>query len=372
MKESTGLKDLTKISLIALLLTTTGCSWLGLEGTTDNYLEAETKPATEIPDGVDNPPFVDLMPIPDVIDSRGLAGQRFELELPEPLSTTFGVDQIVIRKLGEMRWVFLDANPALVWPKVQRFWESRNIMVEMANPTTGEMETVWVVSRDGEADTIYESLTSGNAWTDSRAALQNKFQLRIEPGIRNGSTEVYVTHRQIPLADESPAQVDWTAQSDNDALENKILTELAYFLGETINDTNEVSLLASTLQENRTRLTPDASRPVLSYRLDFDRAWATVGSALEDAQIVVEDLNRTDAVYFVYYEDQTVEDPGFFGRLFGSGETKKVDRVDVHRYQVHLKPVQDEVEVTVYKDTEQLADAVVAERLLKIIREYST
>jgi len=359
--------------VIMLPVLVTGCSWIGLEGTTGEYMEAKTAPETVIPESLDNPPFVDLMPIPEVVDSRGLAGQKFELELPEPLSTSFGIDQIVIRKLGDIRWVFLDTNPALVWPKIQRFWESKNMILEDANPTTGKMETAWMVSLDGEAEKIYESLISGNSWADTRAALQNKFQIRIEPGVRNGSTEVYLTHRAIPLAEESPANVDWTDKSHNDALEGKVLTELAYYLGETINDFNEVSLLATTLQENRTTLTPDSEEPVLSYRLDFERAWATVGSALESANITIEDLNRTDATYYIYYEDGTVDETGFMNRIFsGRKETKKKNRVDVHRYQVRLVAAGSRVEVTVYKGPDNLADALVAERLLKIIREYSS
>ncbi|MBT5702183.1 MAG: outer membrane protein assembly factor BamC, partial [Gammaproteobacteria bacterium] len=53
---------------------------------------------------------------------------------------------------------------------------------------------------------------------------------------------------------------------------------------------------------------------VLKYKLDFDRAWATVGAALEDARISVEDLDRTSAIYYVYYSSRHDPDPGFFSK----------------------------------------------------------
>ena len=90
-------------------------------------LETGTSAPTEIPGSLDKPPFNDQMPIPEVIDYRGLAGKEVELRLPDALSTTFGVEQIVIRRLGESRWVFLDLPTATIWPQVVLFWEENNL-----------------------------------------------------------------------------------------------------------------------------------------------------------------------------------------------------------------------------------------------------
>ena len=108
---------------------------------------------------------------------------------------------------------------------------------------------------------------------------------------------------------------------------------------------------------------------MLIYKLGFDRAWATVGGALENARIDVEDLDRTSHVYFVYYDESVERDPGFFTRLFTSQDKVLEDRF---RYQVHLDTRQNEVLVTVLKDTTTPADALIAERLLRIIKESST
>lgn len=100
-----------QIVAAALTLSVAGCSWLGIGNNQDRYLEARSIEPVEVPERLDKPAFTDLMPIPEVTDSRGLAGKDMDVGLPEALGTAMGVDKIVIKKLGDDRWVFLDAPP---------------------------------------------------------------------------------------------------------------------------------------------------------------------------------------------------------------------------------------------------------------------
>lgn len=347
------------------------CSWLGIEGNEGAYLEAITIPATKIPRNLDQPAFVDLMEIPPINDVRRLRGKELELELPEALSTTFGVEQIVLRKLGNKRWIFLDAEPAGVWNKAKQFWEANNIDLAVVDPGKGLMETGWLVSGEGKVDQVYESLKMGMNQKSSAAGKLNRFRMNLEPGVRNGSTEISLTHVESSLgSSESLTNNDWPQKPDNEELTGKVLSELAYYLGDNINSSSTISLLAGNLSKTRAELVPDASKPVLKYHLDFNRAWSTVGSALKSARIDVEDLNRSSRVYYVYYDDGTVDEPGFLKRLFTSDDKNPAELE--HRYQIHLDDQTDEVHVTVYKDDTTLAEAFIAERLLKVIKEYSS
>ncbi len=166
-------------------------------------------------------------------------------------------------------------------------------------------------------------------------------------------------------------EVEWDSTSDNIELEDEVLTSLAYYLGETINQTQSVSLLAAGIQETRTELIPDDRLPVLKYKLPFNRAWATVGAALEDAKIKVEDLDRTSAIYYVNYDDSRAGGSGLFSGWFSDDDEVKTGKAN--RYLVHVDSTrEDEVQVTVRNGDRTPADALVAERLLKIIKEYST
>jgi outer membrane protein assembly factor BamC len=234
------------------------------------------------------------------------------------------------------------------------------------------METRWIAARSGTSDEIFESLKRGIPSSDPTAVAQHKFRLRIEPGIRTGSTEVYLEEKNLPLGVPVKSEgVKWTGVSDNLDLEGTVLTSLAYYLGEHLNTSQAFSMLASNIGGQRAELIPDRMKPVLKYKLPFDRAWATVGDALESARINVEDLNRDEANYYVYYDDGEKREPGFFGRLF-SGDEQKTAPGMANRYLVHLDSKNDEVQVTILKDSSTLAEASIAEKLLTIIKEYST
>ncbi len=333
-------------------------------------LETGSSTPVVVPPELDSPDFINAMPIPDVEDPRGLADRDYRIDLPEPLSTTFGVEKIVIKRLGDQRWVFLDIPPPAVWPNVLSFWEASNLTIEKADPATGIIESVWLPSGPGEGEGIFQDIKSGS-WLSGKPTQQHKFQLRIEPGVRTGSTEVFLEHRQMSLiGPQRMDNVEWVGESDDDALEAVILTDLAYDLGESIDQAQTISMVAAGLTESRTELVLDRERPVLTYKLDFNRAWATVGDALENARITVEDLDRTGAWYYVYYISDHNPEPGFVARLLK--RNKKLEPGEANRYLLHLEASGEEVHVTVMKDQDTLADALIAERLLKIIKEYST
>jgi outer membrane protein assembly factor BamC len=366
--------------LVCGVLLIGSCGWLGWFGKSDEQLTLEigTSAPTKIPRSLDNPPFNEQMPIPEVIDYRGLAGKEVELGLPDALSTTFGVEQIVIRRLGDSRWVFLDLPTATIWPQVVLFWEENNLPVARLDPRTGTLETEWIIGTSGSPDEIYESLISGSAWSEQSMAQQYKFFVRVEPGVRTSSTELYIEQIERPLDGFDPDEPsDWDGKSDNPELEGRILTSLAYYLGDRVAQGPSVSLLAAGLQESKAFLVAEPDGMVLKFKLGFDRAWATVGAALEDAQISVEDLDRTSAIYYVYYTSRHDPNPGFFSKIFGGGDSgdSKEDANPGHRFTVQLESEGEEVRVTVDVASELAADTdslILKERLLKLIKEYST
>ncbi|MBF3197116.1 outer membrane protein assembly factor BamC, partial [Pseudomonas aeruginosa] len=122
-------------------------------------------------------------------------------------------------------------------------------------------------------------------------------------------------------------------------------------------------------------LSKDGSgNPVLTLQSDFDRSWVSVGRALDNADIRVDDLNRSLGVYYVNIAEgakKPDEDkPGFFSRLFGGGEkTKEEEDAKAQRYQVRLTTVSDAVQVTVDKDINTSAPADVAQNVLEKLQE---
>ena len=367
-----------RVLLVLAVLLLNGCGWLGWFGKSEKqrYLETGSSEPTRVPETLDQPGFVDAMPIPEVVDYRGLAGKEVELRLPDALSTTFGVDQIVIRRLGDDRWVFLDLPVATIWPRMVLFWEEHRLPVALLDPRRGVLETEWIPGAGGSPDEIYESMTSGSAREGQGTAQQYRFRVHVEPGVRSGSTELYVEQAERPFGGPDPGEgPQWDGRSDNPELEGRLLGALAYYLGDRVAEGPSVSLLAAGLQESKATLVAGPDGMVLKYRLDFNRAWATVGNALEDARVTIEDLDRTRAVYYVYYTSRHDPDPGFFSRLFGAGGDGREDQNPGHQFRVQLRTEREEVRVTVdvASETASTTDSLILkERLLKLIKEYST
>ena len=364
---------MARFIILLLVCLVPACGWFGVSEKQKN-LETATSTPVIVPEELDQPVFTDAMPIPEITDFRGLAGQELEIGLPPALSTTFGVEQIVIRRLGDDRWVFLDLPTATVWPRVLLFWEENRLPLAQVEPRDGVLETEWITGAVGNPDEIYESLQAGGDLTTQADAKQYKFRVRVEPGVRNGSTELHMDQKERPLeGDDGP--IDWDAGSDNPELEGKLLTVLAYYLGDQTAEGPSVSLLAAGLQESKATLEADAEGMVLKYKLDFDRAWATVGEALKDAGIDVADLDRTSANYYVNYTFAHDPDSGFFARFFTRDKSGE-ENAAKNRFRVHLQPDGEKVLVTVGRDNEVAVNdtdsAILRERLLKLIKEYST
>lgn len=136
-----------------------------------------------------------------------------------------------------------------------------------------------------------------------------------------------------------------------------------------------VSLLADRSYDapERVMLGRDGSgNPLLTLASDFDRAWSAVGRALQDADVRIDDMNRSLGVYYINLAEgaeKPDEEPGFFARLLGGGKGAEEIEASAERYQVRLTSVAGSVQVSVEKDIDTVAPADVARRLLELIQE---
>ena len=83
----------------------------------------------------------------------------------------------------------------MIWPKIVQYWAANNIRAEVTNPRDGVLESEWVAGDGADAEQIFADITSG----DSNSSKQHKFRLVVEPGIRSGSTEVYLLNAKQPV-----------------------------------------------------------------------------------------------------------------------------------------------------------------------------
>ncbi|WP_248745064.1 outer membrane protein assembly factor BamC [Pseudomonas sp. MWU12-2037] len=364
------MKRLAGLSALALIISSTsGCAWLwGPEGyfrdRGSDYLDSKQTPAMQLPADVSTSKRLDpLLPIPRNVADDTAKGP-FEVPRPLPLQVAASASDYSLQKSGDTRWVMAQHTPAEVWPVALQFFQDNGFRIDAQRPQTGEFTTAWQRSSELSA-AMGKRLAAGDNET--------RVRVRIEPGVQRNTSEVYVVSAQRPAG--STANVDFTPHSVNLGLDSALVDEMLSSMSRSAEKGGSVSLLAARDFDtpSRVALSQDGSgNPVLNVGEDLDRAWSSVGRALEQGEWRVEDINRSLGLYYINLAEKAEkknDEPGFFARLFGSKPSKEEIETRAVRYQVRLSKVGDNVQVTVEKDINTVAPADVARRVLGVIQD---
>ncbi|MGH8411365.1 MAG: outer membrane protein assembly factor BamC, partial [Pseudomonas sp.] len=186
-------------------------------------------------------------------------------------------------------------------------------------------------------------------------------------------SEIYVVSAERPAG--STADVAFTNRSVNTGLDAALVDDMLASMSRISEKGGSVSMLASRDSDapSRVSLSEDGSgNPVLNVGTDLDRAWSSVGRALEQGEWRVEDINRSLGLYYINLAEKAEkkdDKPGFFSGLFGSAPSKEEVESRAERYQVRLSKVGDSVQVTVEKNINTVAPADVARKVLSVIQD---
>ena len=219
---------------------------------------------------------------------------RDRIPLPAQVFSSGSTNEIRMHKLGEIRWLYVEALPSSVWPLMKDFWASSNFGLSHEDPNSG----------------IFESQ---ELQVNSK---QTKLQMKIEHGIRQASSEIFLSHL-IKNTDNN-----WIRVPVEDNLEDDVLRDALDFLTDAPS-TGGTSLVALNLnlgQKAVLKQSEDGSN-FIEMNLEFPRAWAAVDRALKEALITVNDLDRTNGVFFVSFTRE--EEEGFVKKLFTRSKNSK-------------------------------------------------
>lgn len=342
-------------SLLAItLLTGSGCSWLfGDEGTFrdrgDDYRKAKIEAPLQVPDNLDAETIDDRFAIPAISDRLSLSDE-FIVPRPQALESDVDRDSVRINTLGSQQWILVNGAPGQVWPRLRGFLSLNELAVKRADAINGIIETAWLQPAAEEVQ-------------------QERYRLRIEQGVQRGTSEVYVL--QADIADGADA---WPAQSSNDEREKLMTRSLAQYLADSA-AAAAVSMLAQQAIDSSGKvvLEEDANAmPYIKLSLPYSRAWAAVDKALRDAGFEIDDLNRSEELYYVHYLD-TGEDednkPGFFKRLFSSKSDEEKERGIAYLVKVS-KQDSNAVHITIETQSGDSLDALETKKLLVLLKRH--
>ena len=352
------MKRLVGLSALALVISSTsGCGWLwGEEGyfrdRGSDYMQVQRAPVMQVPEGIQTRSLEPLLPIPDHVADARLA-EKFELPRPNALEVREQTSDFSLQKTGATSYLVAQRMPAEVWPIVREYLTDNGVVLAEERVQTGELVGAWQRP---------QALSAGLSRNVPNAD-EVRVRVRVEPGVQRGTSEIFVATATRNAGEQATG---WDTQNQEGLAKNLLANVQSASSG-------SVSLLVARDYDapERVSLTADGSgNPVLSLDTDLNRAWSSVGRALEKANVRVEDLNRTSGVYYINLAEAAKEEdkPGFISRMLGRGDSAKDIEARAERYQVRLSEVAGRVHISVEKDLNTVAPAETAREILDLIQ----
>jgi outer membrane protein assembly factor BamC len=288
--------------VLALLPGLAACGFLlGDEGMfrdrSEDYKNSPETPVLRVPEGKDSATMREIYPIPGVGDELVLEGE-FEVPRPAPLVTGAGSELVRIQKLGDESWALIGVPPGQVWPQVRSFMAAAGMQVARADARAGVMESNWL-GVEGQN-------------------LPSRFRFRMEQGVQRGTSELHVL--QMTRSAETD---EWPQRSDDVQQADDMLRAIAQYLADSA-DTAPVSMIAEQGISAGGKISMQQAPEGYTYirlALPYDRAWASLGRALQKSTFEITDRDRTRGVYYArFLGPDSAEDDGWFDWLWDSDE----------------------------------------------------
>lgn len=344
------------IALMALLLpfVLTSCStseWL--EGKGIQYKSASKLPPLEVPPDLTRPGKDDRYAVPDVNPNGTATYSAYNADRSAQPRSGAGdvlpkVNDVQIKRDGDVRWLVVAETPEQVWPLVKQFWLENGFLLKVEMPEEGIMETDWAENRAKlPQDPIRATLGKvlDQLWSTGE---RDKFRTRLERSADGKHTEIYISHRGMVEKDTNDSKSTiWEPRPADPELEAEFLRRLMVRMG--VQEERAKTLVTASPMPQRAKLSRSSSGlSVLSVDEPFDRAWRRVGLALDRVGFTVEDRDRSKGLYYVRYIDpksDTKKDEGWLSKLKFWGNSDQPNKAVQYRVQVHETEGSSQVKV---------------------------
>ena len=316
--------------LLTIIISTTSCSYFsGPEGmfpsTKDNFLEEKVAKDINLPPELNLKSKENHYPVVENFEVL----ENSAIPKPRQIFSSSGNSSVQLRRLGELMWIYVETLPSTSWPISKSFWETSDYEIISTNPVTGEID----INLDSSS----------------------KLKMTIEHGIKEASTEIFL----LQLDKETNNIVS------NPELVQSELSSLVNYFAETVGQFSGTSLAAQNLNDlKKAKIFVENGRTVIELGLSYERAWSSVSKALEAANIVTNDKNRSEGIFYV---SQAIEEKdGFFSFLSRrSSNTDKTNFKDSD-FQVKITKKNNKTYVRAYSKDGKIEEA---ENLISKINE---
>jgi outer membrane protein assembly factor BamC len=320
---------------LAVATTAAGCSWFG--GNKNEYkgASARTVQPLEVPPELTRPTVDDRYAIPDAKAQTSYSAytQRGNAPAipgaPDARTVLPKIEGARLERAGDSRWLVVKGEPASVWPIARDFWIENGYTLIKEEPNAGILETEWYEDKSKIPQDIVRRTVgrvAPNLWSTPR---RDKYRTRLEKGTEYGTTEIFVSNRQVEeiLADANADRTIWQSRPADKDAEAEMLQRLLVKIG-TQNAIAQAQATQVASAKPVAGAAPEARNAVMQGNQlvvndSFDRAWRRVGLALDRVGFTVEDRDRSKGLFFVRYIDpekdamapKRSDEKGFFDKL---------------------------------------------------------
>jgi len=311
---------------LVLVSLVSGCSrWLDddrglIVNRSDDYLEVPLRDGLEVPDDLSAGRVTEPFSIPQIANT---SGTTYPEKAPRPSPIIVGAENkgAKIQKLGDRRWLVLAEPPSVVWPKLKQFLAENGVGSDTEAALRGRIITDWVqVDGEDNRDVVRLAIAQGKK-DSSTLGGRDRVNFSVEQGMRENSTEIHVRHQNDVLGSDADLSDDKLLASESAvlAVEESLLRELGGYLAAEVSSQSVSRAGQDLVGASKAELaTAQDGQPILRLNLDFDRAWASVTQALDNADVAVTDLDRSEGVFYVDLPESLLsgepEKRGFLGR----------------------------------------------------------
>ena len=263
------MKHLKRSSFLFLLVVISSCSYIsGPDGmfpeTKDKFFDEKLSPDLKLPsaDVAINkddhyPPISDGIPAAEVQD----------IPAPRQIFSSGESNEVQLRRLGELMWVYVETLPSTSWPITKNYFEASSMLILDADPDAGIMHIQY-------SDALNLKIT-------------------IEHGIKEASTEIFLSSYN---SDE-----EVLAKQDPEFIQ-KELEKIVQFFASSASSFSGTSLAAQNLNDRKkAKIFNVNDQTIIELNLGFDRAWSAVSRALEAGNITSNDIDRDNGIFLVSY-----------------------------------------------------------------------
>ncbi len=312
---------LHRFTLVAAALALSGCSWFGGNKTDYKGTQVRAAQPLEVPPELTSPTMDDRYAIPDPRSQTTYSAYQKGAGAA-PASSTMNANTVLPRvegarmeRYGDQRWLVVKGEPDKVWPMVRDFWVESGFALQREEPNTGILETDWYDDKSKIPDDIVKRTVGRIVPQLFATPRRDKFRTRLEKGSEPGTTEVFVSNRQVEeiFTNNNQDRTVWQSRPADRELEAEMLSRMLVKFGAA--PVTPMAAAATPARPGTAPAVADSRNAVLEnggagplvVNDSFDRAWRRVGLALDRVGFTVEDRDRSKGLFFVRYIDPEVD-----------------------------------------------------------------